>query len=135
MHPIRTALLAAVPAFAAALAPIALSAPADGSGTAPRYFDLVNASHDSVVSFAVAPAARDAFQEVAFDAPLRGGRTSTTVGLPNGGCLRDFRITFGDGRVLLYTDIDTCRYQRLQLTHRDGRDSRPGPDRPVAAAP
>jgi hypothetical protein len=136
MHPIRTIALAALSAVIATMPAVsAVCAPAERMRTAPRHFVLVNASHESATSFAVAPAGQESFEEIVLGAPLRGGTTSATVRLPDGGCLRDFRIAFGDGRVLLYPDIDTCRYQRLQLTHRDGRDSRPGPDRPVAGAP
>jgi hypothetical protein len=86
-----------------------------------HYFDLVNAAHDSVTSLAVAPAGSDAFREVAFDAPLRGGRTSTTVDLADGGCLRDLRVAFRDGRTLLYPGIDVCRNRQLRLMPNDGK--------------
>lgn len=135
MHPIRTAVLAVASAFAAAYATCAMSAPAEDTRTAPRYFDLVNASHESVVSFSVSPAGQDVYQDVVIDAPLRGGVTSTTVGLPDGGCLRDLRIAFGDGRTLIYPQIDVCRYRRLRLSHRDGRRAAGTSDRPVAATP
>lgn len=136
MHPIRTAMLAVAAAvIAAAPAASAICAPGEDARVAPRHFELLNASYESAKSLAVSPAGRASFEEVLFDAPLRGGKTSTTVRLPDGGCLRDFRVTFGDGRVLLYPDIDICRYRKLRLTHRDGRDADPGPDRPVAGAP
>lgn len=112
MHPMRAvvvaALLAAAPAHADA-------------GRAPsRYFDLVNASHDSVTSLAFAPPGSGAFRNIELDGPLRGGRTSTTVKIPNGGCVHDLRVVFRDGRTLVYPGIDTCRY-RLHLTAKDGK--------------
>jgi hypothetical protein len=53
--------------------------------------------------------------------PLRGGLTATTVDIADGGCLRDFRLVFRDGRTLIYPSIDVCHYRRLRLTGRDGR--------------
>ena len=55
---------------------------AHAGGAPTRYFDLVNASHDSVTSLAVAPAGDRAFHEIDLGAPLRGGVTSTTVEIP-----------------------------------------------------
>ncbi len=116
MRPDRTAVLAMLLASS-----LAATAHAHAGPAAPRYFDLVNASFDSVVSLAVAPAGGDGFRELAFDAPLRGGVTATTVQLPDGDCLRDFRVAFSDGRTLLYPGIDVCRRSGLRLTSRDGR--------------
>jgi len=113
MRPMRATILASLLAVAAAHA---------NAGPAPtRYFDLVNTSHDSVTSLAVAPAGSGAFREVALDAPLRGGLTSTTVDLAEGGCLRDLRVAFRNGRTLVYPDIDVCRNRQLRLTPNDGK--------------
>ncbi|MEZ0471645.1 hypothetical protein [Luteimonas salinilitoris] len=49
-----------------------------------------------------APAGGDAYREVALGAPLRGSLASTSVELADGGCLRDFRLVFRDGRTLIY---------------------------------
>ncbi|WP_407351200.1 hypothetical protein [Luteimonas sp. R10] len=95
--------------------------PADAERRPKRHFDIVNAAHDSVISLSVAPAGSDAYREVALGAPLRGGLGSTTVALPSGGCLRDFRLVFRDGRTLIYPAIDICRRGRLRLTAKDGR--------------
>ncbi|HVI59914.1 MAG TPA: hypothetical protein VM619_13720 [Luteimonas sp.] len=89
--------------------------------TPTRHFDLVNASFDSVTSLAVAPAGDSGFREVILGAPLHGGHNATTVELPDGGCLRDFRAAFADGRTLLYPGIDVCRASGLRLTSRDDR--------------
>ena len=110
------------PMRAAVLATLLVAAAHAHAGHAPtRYFDLVNASHDSVTSLAVAPAGGGDFREVALDAPLRGGLTSTTVDLAEGGCLRDLRVAFRDGRTLLYPGIDVCRNRQLRLTPNDGK--------------
>ena len=105
--------------FATLLAAATAHAHAERAPT--RYFDLVNASHDSVTSLAIAPAGSDAFHEIELGGPLRGGLTSTTVDIAAGDCLRDFRLVFRDGRTLIYPDIDVCRYRSLRLTAQDGK--------------
>lgn len=112
MRPMR----AAVPA----LFLLAITTHANAERVPTRYFDLVNAAHDSVTSLAIAPAGSDAFRDIEFGAPLRGGLTSTTVQIPDNGCRHDFRVVFRDGRTLVYRDIDVCRYRQLRLTSRDG---------------
>ncbi|OOG45903.1 hypothetical protein B0E50_17285 [Rhodanobacter sp. C01] len=83
-----------------------------------RHFDLVNATFDSVVALAIAPADRDAFQDIELGEPLQGGLTSMTFDVPAGGCLRDLRITFHGGRTQLFPHIDVCRSSGLRLTPR-----------------
>lgn len=100
-----------------------------------RYFDIVNASHDSVTALAVAPAGGNAFRGIELDAPLRGGLTSVTVEVPEGACLRDFRLVFGDGRTLLYPGVDVCRHRQLRLSRRDGRSGARARDRAVVRTP
>lgn len=114
---------------------LACTSHAHAGGPTTRYFDLVNASHDSVTSLAVAPAGDRAFHEIALGAPLRGGVTSTTVEVPEGDCVRDFRLTFADGRTLVYPGIDVCRYRQLRLTQRDGRSGPIAPDQALVRAP
>jgi hypothetical protein len=110
------------PTRAVAIATLLLAAThANAERASTHYFDLVNAAHDSVTSFAVAPAGSGAFREIDLGGPLRGGLTSTTVDLADGGCLRDFRLVFRDGRRLLYPAIDVCRHRRLRLTDKDGK--------------
>jgi len=113
MRPMRAAVLATL------LATAAVHANAERPPT--RYFDLVNAAHDSVTSLAVAPAGSDAFREIDLGAPLRGGLTSTTVQIAGDDCLRDFRVVFRDHRTLVYRGIDVSRYRQLRLTARDGK--------------
>lgn len=109
------------PRHPAVLAALLLATHAHAERAPVRYFDLVNASHESVTSLAVAPAGSDAFREIDLGGPLRGGLTTTTVDIADGGCLRDFRLSFGDGRTLIYPGIDVCRNRRLHLRHRDGK--------------
>jgi hypothetical protein len=114
---------------------LASTSHAQAGGTTTRYFDLVNASHDSVTSLAVAPAGGDAFHQIDFGPPLRGGVTPTTVEIPEGDCMRDFRLVFSDGRTLVYPGIDVCRYRRLRLTQRDGRPGPIVPDKALVRTP
>jgi len=114
---------------------LAATAHVHAGGAPTRYFDLINASHDSVTSFAVAPAGENAFHEIDLGAPLRGGVTSATVEIPEGDCARDFRLVFADGRTLVYPGIDVCRYRQLRLTQRDGRSGPVAPDRALVRVP
>lgn len=140
MQPIRlalsAALLAAMQSAAAGQAPTRPDpapvpsvgrAPAAGPARpprqrmAPRYFELVNASHDSVEAVGIAPAASGAFEGVDIGGPLRGGTTSVMLDVPAGGCLRDLRVRFRNGRTLLYPAMDLCRASGLRLSARDVR--------------
>lgn len=110
-------------AFATMLAAMAFIAAAAhaGDGRRPaRHFDVTNATLNSVIALAIAPAGSEAFHDIALGEPLQGGLNSITVDVPGGGCMRDLRVTFRDGHVLLYPGIDACRYQGLRLMPRDG---------------
>jgi hypothetical protein len=125
MQPIRTA--TAPPFVAVAFLFAVLSvAPVHAGGTRhpARHFDLVNATFDDVIALAIAPAGSDSFHDIMLGEPLQGGMTSITVDVPDGGCLRDVRVTFRNGRTLLYPHIDACRYHGLRLMPHDGG---PGP--------
>lgn len=111
MHSIRAVALAAL---------LAAAAHANAERAQTRYFDLVNAAHDSVTSLAAALPGSGEFRDIELDGPLRGGHTSTTVEIPEGDCLRNLRVVFSDGRTLIYPGIDVCRY-RLHLTAKDGK--------------
>jgi len=93
-----------------------------------RYLDVVNTASNSVATFAVAPAGGTEFHEVPFgDRPLRGGGNSVTIALDqaDGGCLRDLRLVFADGRVLVQKGFDVCKSRRY-YTGRLGRASTTG---------
>ena len=111
---------------------VAMHAHAAGAPT--QYFNLVNASHDSVTALAVAPAGSDAYARIELGPPLRGGVTSTTLEIPDGECLRDISVGFADGRTLLYPGIDVCR-NGLRLQARDGRSDRLPATRVAAETP
>lgn len=111
-------------AFATMLVAVAFlladAAHASGNRHAARHFDVVNATLNSVTALAIAPAGSEAFHDIALGEPLQGGLTSITIDVPDGGCLRDIRVTFRNGRTLRYPRIDACRYQGLRLMPRDG---------------
>jgi len=88
---------------------------ADAARRPARHFDLVNATFDSVTALAIAPADRDAFQDITLGQPLQGGLTSMTFDVPAGGCLRDLRVTFHGGRTRLFAHVDVCRSTGLRL--------------------
>lgn len=100
---------------------VATTAHAQSGRIAGRYFEIINATYDSVTSLAVADAGGSDFHDVALGEPLRGGVTAITIDLPHGGCVRDLRVTFNDGRRLLYPAIDVCRHRALRLRAADGR--------------
>ena len=121
MNPTRATVLIAM--FAITLGNL-LVVPSAASANAvrrpARHFDLVNATFDSVIALAIAPADRDAFQDIALGQPLHGGLTSMTFDVPAGGCLRDLRITFHGERTQLFPHVDVCRSSGLRLTPHNG---------------
>ena len=121
MNPTRATVLIAM--FAITLGNL-LVVPSAASANAvrrpARHFDLVNATFDSVIALAIAPADRDAFQDIALGQPLQGGLTSMTFDVPAGGCLRDLRITFHGERTQLFPQVDVCRSSGLRLTPHNG---------------
>lgn len=104
MHAARIVFLAL-----SAIGSLSLVHAAEGSREPARMFTLVNVSYESVTAIAVGGT------ELPLGEPLQGGTTTATVRLPEGGCLRDFRVTFGDGHIQAYDGIDVCRFHRLQL--------------------
>jgi len=116
MNPIR---ITALVLFAGMLgnlfvAPSA-SALAEAKPTPARHFKLVNATFDSVTALAIAPADDDGFHDIPLGQPLQGGLTAMTIDVPAGGCLRDLRVTFRDGRNRLFPHVDVCRSSGLRL--------------------
>jgi hypothetical protein len=77
------------------------------------YVDLINTSPSNIVAFDVAPAGASRFHSVLpGNATLQGGSTAATVAIRKGedGCLRDLRIRFADGHVLMQRDFDVCKF-------------------------
>jgi hypothetical protein len=105
MTPIRIAL-------AGLLSTLATQA---GANEPTHYVDLVNRAHDSVTAFETAIPGSDAFRETPLGAPLRGGGDSATVQVAGEGCRYDLRFTFGNGRAMVYRDIDLCRYSTVRI--------------------
>lgn len=93
------ALIAAIPAIASAQT---------------YYLDIYNTAPESLVSFAQARAGSGAFHPIVLaDHPVQGGGDSATVAFQksDGGCLRDLRLTFADGRTLIHPRFDVCRFR------------------------
>lgn len=107
-------------ALVALLATLCHAPNARAGGNNKRYFELINVSHNSVVSASAAPAGDGRFVPIAI-APLRGGFNAATIEVPDAHCVQDFRIGFRDGRTLLYSDINVCRSRGLYLRATDGR--------------
>lgn len=103
----RSALLALI---------VAMPAVADAGS---HYLDIYNTAPDRIVAIAVAAAGSGAFRDVALGGKaLLGGGDATTIALQaDGGCRRDLRLSFADGRVLEQKDFNVCRYR----TYHTGR--------------
>lgn len=94
-----------------AFALVLLAVPVLGN-TQTHYVDVYNSARSSIVAFEAAPAGTGAFRPIVLaDRPVQGGGNSVTIAFrsQDGGCLRDFRTTFADGRILLVKDYDVCR--------------------------
>lgn len=97
---------------------------ADAGPRSARHFDLVNATLDSVITLAIAPADRDAFQVIDLGQPLQGGLTSVTFDVPAGGCMRDLRITL---QRWTYPALSAHRCLPKQRPAPDAKDGSPKP--------
>ena len=121
MNPTRTNVLIAM--FVVALGNLLVvpsAVCADAERRPARHFDLVNATLNSVIALAVAPADHEAFQDIDLGQPLQGGLASMTFDVPAGGCLRDLRVTFQGGHTQLFPHIDVCRSSGLRLRSHAG---------------
>jgi hypothetical protein len=99
-----------------ALAGLLSAIAAQASANEPaHYVDLINRAHDSVTAFATALPGSDAFRETPLGAPLRGGGDSATVEVAGGSCTYDLRFTFGNGRAMVYRNVDICRYRAVRI--------------------
>jgi hypothetical protein len=88
-----------------------------------RYVKLVNTTKDSIATFAIARAGSGDFRNVELEpSGLQGGGDSIIVPVASeGGCVRDLRTVFADGRVLIHAGFDICKYDRYQPSRvRDG---------------
>ncbi|UOF14991.1 hypothetical protein IEQ11_25330 [Lysobacter capsici] len=99
--------IAAVFSFAAVL-------PAQ-AGTRTHYFELINRAHDRLVALAIAPAGSDRFEPRPLGEAIDGGGDSATVEWVGEHCVYDLRFTFGNGRAVIYSDIDVCRNRSLRI--------------------
>jgi hypothetical protein len=81
-----------------------------------HYVDLINRAHDSVTVFATALPGSDVYRETLFGDPLRGGGESATVQFAGQNCNYDLRFTFGNGRKMVYRNVDICRYPVVRIS-------------------
>lgn len=130
MYLIRTVLVSAL-----------LIAPAAHAAEGIRYLELLNRAHDSVTAVAIAAAGSGRFQPARID-PVPGGGGATTVAVADAGCRYDLQVGFGNGRSVVYADVDICRGGKLVISAmpRDARYARtaatpslPGVERRAAA--
>lgn len=85
------------------------------AGTRTHYFELINRAHDRLVALAVAPAGSGRFQPRPLGEAIDGGGYSATVEWTGEQCVYDLRFTFGNGRTVVYGDIDVCRNRSLRI--------------------
>jgi hypothetical protein len=81
-----------------------------------RIFTLVNATSDSMLAVALAPASSGEFVAVPLGAPLQGGLTSTSIRIASGPCLRDVLVDFQGGRRATLSNVDVCQGTGLRVT-------------------
>jgi hypothetical protein len=81
-----------------------------------RLFSLVNATSDSMIAVALAPASSEAFVDAPLGGPLPGGLTSTMIRIASGPCLRDVVVAFRDGRRAKFPMVDVCRSTGIKVT-------------------
>jgi hypothetical protein len=94
---------------------LALSAAAAPAAERGRYFEVINRSHEAVTTLAVARAGAGEFVDQPLRAPLAAGGGATTIQIVGEGCAYDIKTTFADGRAVVYSDIDVCRYRALRM--------------------
>lgn len=92
-----------------------LAAPTAFAAEGTDHFDVVNASDDTITAVALARAGSGMFRTVVDEhnhpVPVERGETlAIATRLREGGCLRDVRVKFGNGKVLLQ-GIDVCKNQ------------------------
>lgn len=85
------------------------------AGTRTHYFELINRAHDRLIALAIAPAGSARFQPEPLGEAIDGGGDSATVEWTGEACVYDLRFTFGNGRSVVYDDIDVCRNRSLRI--------------------
>lgn len=88
-----------------------------------RIFTLVNATSDSMLAVALAPASSGEFVAVPLGGPLQGGLTSTAIRISSGPCLRDVLVDFQGGRRATLANVDVCQGSGLRVTSFVNADS------------
>jgi len=78
------------------------------------YVDVVNNDARSIVALDAAPAGSARFAPVlrGSDGVRSGAAATLAVRVAGGGCRRDLRIRFDDGRIATKRDVNFCTLQR-----------------------
>lgn len=88
-----------------------------------RIYTLVNATSDSMLAVALAPAGSGEFVAVPLGEPLQGGLTSTAIRISSGPCMRDVLVEFQGGRRATLSNIGVCQGSGLRVTSSVNADS------------
>ncbi len=88
-----------------------------------RYLDIVNRSHNSIVSVSMVDTGGSDFRDLPLGAPLQGGGNAATVPVRAPSCRQDLRVVFRDGRSVIYREIDLCRSRTVRIMPPRGRDA------------
>ncbi|HEY4144387.1 hypothetical protein [Pinirhizobacter sp.] len=124
MHAYRIVAVASVAVAAlAVLGDMSVHAAEPPSLSRARIFTLVNATSDSMLSVALAPASSGQFADASLGGPLQGGLTSTAIHIAAGPCLRDVAIDFQGGRHATLSHVDVCQGTGLRVTSSVNADS------------
>lgn len=84
-----------------------------------RQFEVVNAGANDIASVAVAQAGSGVFRTALDDHHhpilVKSGESITIPVRPGeGGCLRDLRVKFADGEILVEHQFDVCKNERFR---------------------
>ena len=88
-----------------------------------RIFTLVNATSDSMLAVAMAPASSGEFVAVPLGEPLQGGLNSAAFRIASGPCMRDVLVDFKGGRRATLSNVDVCQGSGLRVTSSVNADS------------
>ena len=89
------------------------AAPAAHATASLHYLTLINRAHARAVQVEAASAGSTALAPLSLARPIDGGGGQATVALRGLGCSVDLRLSFSDGRTVLYSAVNACRGDAL----------------------
>lgn len=101
--------------FALVLLATLVALPAAHAGERIHYLYVVNRAHDAIVSVSSTPVGGDASRELLAGERLAGGGDGTTLQVEGRACVHDLRMTFADGRRVVYPAFDLCRQRGMRV--------------------